>query len=102
MPWKICFLLLPKPGKKGQQADLTKVQMCFDIPVLREPPGGPQWMTGGLDAKLIKDLPILATIDELAAGLSNASLRRTVQTTVREGVKQPELEDVTINFGKRA
>lgn len=100
MPWKICFGI-PKPAKKGQQADITKVQICFDIPVLREPPRGPQWMTG-LDAKLIKDLPILATIDELAAGLSNASLRRTVQTTVREGVKQSELEDVKINFGKGA
>jgi len=100
MAWKICFIL-PKSAKKGQQADLTKLQICFDIPVLREPRRMPQWMTG-LDAKLINDLPILATIDELAAGLSNASLRRTVQTTVREGVKQPELEDVKINFGKGA
>ena len=98
MPWKICLGVL---AKKGQQADLTKV-ICYDIPVLIDRfRRMPQWMTG-LDAKFIKDLPILATIDELAAGLSNASLRRTVQTTVREGVKQPELEDVKINFGKRA
>lgn len=102
MAWKICFVL--KPAKKGQQqqANLTNIKICQDIPVLIDRfRRMPQWMTG-LDAKFIKDLPILATIDELAAGLSNASIRRAVQTTVREGVKQPELEDVQINFGKRA
>ena len=90
MAWKICFT--PKPAKGFQQTDQIKLQVCIVIPFLADRRRMPEWMTG-LDAKYIKDLPILATIDELAAGLSNASLRRTVQTTVREGVKQPELEE---------
>ena len=96
MPWKICFTL-PKPLKGVS----TNLRVCIDIPLLVNQFINPKWITG-LDAKSIEDLPILATIDELAAGLSNASLRRTLQTAVQGGVKQPELKDVKIHFGKRA
>jgi len=50
---------------------------------------------------LIKDLPILASIDTLAADLSNVSLRKTIQATAQGGFKQPELKNVKINAGKK-
>lgn len=92
MPWIICFTIPP-----------TNIKICVPIPVLVDPfrkPGPPEWVTG-LDKSLVKDLPILASIDALAADLSNASLRRTLQSAVQDGVKQPGQKGVTINFGKR-
>jgi hypothetical protein len=50
---------------------------------------------------LIKDLPILASIDALATDLSNASLRKTIQAAAQGGFKQPELKNVKINVGKK-
>ena len=91
MPWKICFRIPP----------LNQL-ICINIPILVDPfrKIPPDWLTG-LDDKIIKDLPSLATIDALAANLSNATLRRTLQAAVQNGVTQPALKDVNISFGKK-
>ena len=92
MGWRICFTFPPPTN-----------EVCFDIPRLWDPfrrPPPPRWITG-IDDLLIKDLPILASIDALATDLSNASLRKTIQAAAQSGFKQPELKNVKINVGKK-
>jgi hypothetical protein len=68
---------------------------------LHQVPGPrPQWITG-IDDELIRELPILASIDILAADLRNASLRKTIQAAAQGGFKQPKLQNVKINVGKK-
>ncbi len=92
MPWQICFELPPPIGR-----------VCIDIPLLVQRWDKiPPWISENvLDASTIKDLPILATMNELASDLSNASLRKSVQAALQGGVKQPDVKGVTLNFKAR-
>jgi hypothetical protein len=90
MAWKICFKF---QGKR----------FCFHIPLLVkrfEIPGPEPWVDSDLvKAKFAKDLQILATIDELATGLSPKA-RKQVQETVRQSVEAGGLPpDINLDFG---
>jgi hypothetical protein len=84
MPWRVCFRIPP-----------LNQRICVDIPILVkkfeiEPR---PWITAEfMDEKLVKDLPVLATIDTLASQLSNATLKRAVQTAI-QSVDQKSLKD---------
>lgn len=85
MPWKICFDFPPPVGR-----------VCIDIPVLvRKFEIEPRpWITSRfIDEKVVKDLPVLATIDTLASQLSNATVKRAVQSAIQSGVDQKALKD---------
>lgn len=93
MSWKICIRIPPPINK----------EICFHIPVLiKRIPDFIEpnpWISRGLiDQGLVKDLPILATMDAMASQLSNATLRRTVQGALQNAVKQPSQKDVRIDF----
>ena len=91
MPWRICFDFPP-----------LKQKICIDIPVLvRKFEIEPRpWITAGfMDDKLVKDLPVLATIDTLASQLSNATAKRAVQSAIQSAVDQKSLkENAKIEF----
>jgi hypothetical protein len=97
MPWTIC-LPLPKKG----EVSLTGL-ICFDIPVLvrRFEIPQPFFRTNLVKEKVVKDLQILATIDELASGLSSG-VRKQVQDTVRRSAEAGGLpEGMKLNFGEQ-
>lgn len=95
MPWRFCFL---PHSKSGISAKLV----CFDIPILvrKFPDDLRSWITKGfIDEKLVKDLPVLATIDALASQLSNATVRKTVQRAIQGAVDPKSLpENMKIEF----
>ena len=90
MPWRICFFISP-----------LKQRICFDIPILVkkfeiEPR---PWLTAEfMDEKLVKDLPVLATIDTLASQLSNATLKRAVQSAIQSVDQKSLKENAKIEF----
>ena len=90
MPWQICFEL-PQP---------TGI-VCMDVPLapIWRPKEPDPWISGNvLDVSTIRDLSILATMDELASSLNDATLKKTMHAAIQGGVKQPALKGVTINF----
>jgi hypothetical protein len=92
MPWRICFHFPPPSRRK----------ICIDIPILvRKFEIEPRpWIAAEfIDEKVAKDLSVLATIDSLASQLSNAAVKKAVQTAIQGGVDQKLLkEDAKIEF----
>ena len=92
MAWKICIRIPPPINK----------DICFQIPILirkfPEPDPGPWISKGFIDQGLVKDLPVLATLDSLASQLSNATVRRTVQSAIQSAVPQPSQKNLRIDF----
>lgn len=88
------------------------MELCFTIsgrefwiriPVLIERKPGPDpdpWITGDLiKEKFARDLQILATVDQLASGLSSG-LRKQVQDMTRKSAAGGLPEGMKLDFGK--
>jgi hypothetical protein len=102
MPWEICVPLI-KVGKLVLNAKPNCITIPLVIPIPERPGPGPRpWLTGELIKKdFARDLQFLATIDELASGLSSG-LRKQVQGTVRKLAKEAGTlpEGMELNFDK--
>ena len=87
--WTICFVI------NGET-------ICIEIPILVPWDWNKfhrQWLSKRvLDPAVLKDLSILATINTLAAELSSATARKTLQAAAQNAVQQPTLKAAKINF----
>jgi hypothetical protein len=91
MAWRICFVF---NGKR----------FCINIPILVRrfelPEPDPWIITDLIKERFVKDLQILATIDQLSSGLS-AGVKKQVQDTLRRSVEAGGLpEGIKVDFGK--
>jgi hypothetical protein len=92
MAWRICFVI---NGRK----------FCINIPILVRQfelgPGPEPWIiTDLIKEKFVKDVQILATIDQLSSGLS-AGIKKQVQDTLRQSVEATGLpEGIKVDFGR--
>jgi hypothetical protein len=96
MAWRFCL-------EFPSVSPFRRKKICFEIPTLvRKFPDidpGP-WITEDIiDEKIARDLPVLATLDALASQLSNAKIKKAVQSAIQSAVDPKSLpENMRIEF----